>query len=119
MLLTMTLLTTEMPMSGPGRGGRVGISTQQHVIKSLSKDTTRGNFRSQKANISRFGTHNRFADEDPREALLKYAAVAEDDPMWVGKGEDSATGVGILKISNSTTFSFLCSISKNTTQGRV
>lgn len=23
-------------------------------------------------------------DEDPREALLKYADMAEDDPQWVG-----------------------------------
>jgi hypothetical protein len=28
-------------------------------------------------------------DEDPREALLKYAAVSEDDPVWVGKGKQS------------------------------
>jgi hypothetical protein len=65
------------------------------------------------ANMFRFGTHIRFADEDPREALLKYAAAAEDDPMWVGKGEDSATGVDKLKISNSTTFSSLQHIKKH------
>lgn len=29
----------------------------------------------------------RLVDEDPREALLKYAAVSEDDPVWVGKGK--------------------------------
>ncbi|KAI8374471.1 WD40-repeat-containing domain protein [Radiomyces spectabilis] len=53
----------DMPVNGPGKGGRVGMSEQQAVIKSLTKDTTR--------------------DEDPREALLKYADVAEKDPMWV------------------------------------
>jgi hypothetical protein len=30
-------------------------------------------------------------DEDPREALLKYAAVSEDDPVWVGKGKQLCT----------------------------
>ncbi|KAI8987411.1 WD40-repeat-containing domain protein [Mycotypha africana] len=53
----------ELPVSGHGKGGRINMSQQQAVIKSFAKDTTR--------------------DEDPREALLKYADVAENDPMWV------------------------------------
>ncbi|KAI9320545.1 WD40-repeat-containing domain protein [Dichotomocladium elegans] len=53
----------EMPVKGPGKGGRVGINEQQSVIASFSKDTMR--------------------DEDPREALLKYAELAEKEPMWV------------------------------------
>ncbi|ORY93643.1 WD40-repeat-containing domain protein [Syncephalastrum racemosum] len=53
----------EMPVKGPGKGGRVGVNEQQMVIKGFSKDTTR--------------------DEDPREALLKYADLAEKEPMWV------------------------------------
>ncbi|OZJ05475.1 hypothetical protein BZG36_01609 [Bifiguratus adelaidae] len=52
-----------LPVGGPGRGGRLGSSEQQQVLKGLMMDTTRG--------------------EDPREALLKYAKVAEEDPMWV------------------------------------
>jgi len=51
----------EAPMTGPGRGGRVGASATQHVVQNLVRDTTR--------------------DEDPREALLKYA-VSEGQPMW-------------------------------------
>ena len=80
-------MSTEMPMSGPGRGGRVGTNTQQHVIKSLSRDTTRGNTATlvHILVIVETNTHTS-ADEDPREALLKYAAMAEDDPVWVGKG---------------------------------
>jgi hypothetical protein len=54
----------ELPVTGPGRGGRVGASATQHVVQNLVRDTTR--------------------DEDPREALLKYAALAEEDPQWTG-----------------------------------
>ncbi|KAI8320167.1 WD40 repeat-like protein [Martensiomyces pterosporus] len=52
-----------MPIYGHGRGGVIGVNETQHIMKSLIKDTLR--------------------DEDPREALLKYAAVAEEDPMFV------------------------------------
>ncbi|KAF4572697.1 hypothetical protein EYR40_004224 [Pleurotus pulmonarius] len=54
----------ELPVTGPGRGGRVGASATQHVVQNLVRDTTR--------------------DEDPREALLKYANAAEQDPQWTG-----------------------------------
>lgn len=52
----------ELPVNGPGKGGRVGASATQHVVRHLVRDTTR--------------------DEDPREALLKYAEAAEQDPHW-------------------------------------
>ncbi|KAG6837117.1 hypothetical protein H0H93_014423 [Arthromyces matolae] len=52
----------ELPVTGPGKGGRVGASATQHVVQNLVRDTTR--------------------DEDPREALLKYAEKAENDPQW-------------------------------------
>jgi len=52
----------ELPVHGPGRGGRVGASATQHVVQNLVRDTTR--------------------DEDPREALLKYAKIGEEDPQW-------------------------------------
>ncbi|KAJ7042485.1 transcription factor [Mycena alexandri] len=51
----------ELPVTGPGRGGRVGASATQHVVQNLVRDTTR--------------------DEDPREALLKYAHT-QDDQQW-------------------------------------
>ncbi|KAI0067881.1 transcription factor [Artomyces pyxidatus] len=54
----------ELPVTGPGRGGRVGASATQHVVQNLVRDTTR--------------------DEDPREALLKFAKVGEEDPQWTG-----------------------------------
>ncbi|KAL0950885.1 hypothetical protein HGRIS_007644 [Hohenbuehelia grisea] len=54
----------ELPVTGPGRGGRVGASATQHVVQNLVRDTTR--------------------DEDPREALLKYADAGEKDPQWTG-----------------------------------
>ncbi|KAG8989624.1 hypothetical protein FRB90_002156 [Tulasnella sp. 427] len=50
------------PLHGPGKGGRVGASATQHVVQHLVRDSTR--------------------DEDPREALLKYANLAESDPKW-------------------------------------
>lgn len=31
----------ELPVSGPGRGGRVGASATQHVVQNLVRDTTR------------------------------------------------------------------------------
>ncbi|CAK5280130.1 unnamed protein product [Mycena citricolor] len=54
----------ELPVSGPGRGGRVGASATQHVVQNLVRDTTR--------------------DEDPREALLKYAHT-ESNPQWTAE----------------------------------
>ncbi|RXW24743.1 hypothetical protein EST38_g1124 [Candolleomyces aberdarensis] len=52
----------DLPVTGPGKGGRVGASATQHVVQNLVRDTTR--------------------DVDPREALLKYAEAAENDPKW-------------------------------------
>lgn len=52
----------ELPVTGPGRGGRVGASATQHIVQNLVRDTTR--------------------NVDPREALLKYADAAERDPQW-------------------------------------
>jgi len=54
----------ELPVTGPGKGGRVGASATQHVVQNLFRDTTR--------------------DQDPREALLKYAELADKDPQWTG-----------------------------------
>ena len=31
----------ELPVTGPGRGGRVGASATQHVVQNLFRDTTR------------------------------------------------------------------------------
>ena len=53
----------ERPLEGPGMGGRLGSSVTQAIMKTVIKDTRR--------------------DEDPREALLKYAAIAEQDPIFV------------------------------------
>jgi len=54
----------EQPLSGPGVGGRVSNTHfTHHIMKTLNKDTTR--------------------DEDPREALLRYAKIAEQKPLWV------------------------------------
>ncbi|PPQ90468.1 hypothetical protein CVT25_014986 [Psilocybe cyanescens] len=50
----------ELPVTGPGKGGRVGASATQHVVQNLVRDTTR--------------------DVDPREALLRYAD--DKDPQW-------------------------------------
>ena len=54
----------ELPLSGQGKGGRISESHTQHVMLSLNKNTMR--------------------DEDPREALLKYAKEAEENPTFIG-----------------------------------
>ncbi|PVU96186.1 hypothetical protein BB561_001357 [Smittium simulii] len=53
----------ELPVRGQGRGGVIGTSETQYIMRSIIKDTTR--------------------DQDPREALLKHAAAAEESPYWV------------------------------------
>lgn len=52
----------ELPVTGPGRGGRVGASATQHVVQNLVRDTMR--------------------DEDPREALLRIGKTVDNDPQW-------------------------------------
>ncbi|KAI0236779.1 hypothetical protein L0F63_001833 [Massospora cicadina] len=53
------------PASGPGRGSKVGSNFTSHIMKQIIKDTSR--------------------DEDPREALLRYAKEAEDNPLFINQ----------------------------------
>ncbi|KAJ3350977.1 hypothetical protein HDU83_009294 [Entophlyctis luteolus] len=53
----------DRPLTGPGRGGKVGTSLTNHIMKGLIKDTMR--------------------DEDPREAILKHAEEAQTNPFWI------------------------------------
>jgi WD40 repeat protein len=53
----------EQPIEGPGSGGRIGSSVTQSIMRHVLKDTQR--------------------DVDPREALLKYAEIAEKEPLYV------------------------------------
>lgn len=48
----------QVPMSGPGRGGRIGSAATQHVVQGIFRDNTR--------------------EEDPREALLRYHTAGKD-----------------------------------------
>ncbi|KAG9101497.1 hypothetical protein FS749_006400 [Ceratobasidium sp. UAMH 11750] len=57
------------PVNGPGRGGRVGASATQHIVQHMFRDTSR--------------------DEDPREALLKYATKDDDELRWTKAWKDS------------------------------
>ncbi|RKP06240.1 WD40-repeat-containing domain protein [Thamnocephalis sphaerospora] len=57
----------DLPVSGPGRGGRIGSSMQGYLMKDSLRDEIKAS-----------------AAEDPREALLKYAKIAEEEPMFVG-----------------------------------
>ncbi|GAA6063096.1 hypothetical protein JCM10212_003294 [Sporobolomyces blumeae] len=50
------------PVVGPGRGGRVGASATQHVVQGLVRNSMR--------------------DQDPREALLKYATSDPSENTW-------------------------------------
>ena len=59
----------DLPVTGPGQGGRIA-----------STGSTYASFMAQK-----FAAKNRKIDsnEDPREALLKFAKKAAEDPYWV------------------------------------
>lgn len=59
----------ELPVNGPGQGGRIasaGSTYASFIARNLA-------------------TKNRKIDdkEDPREALLKFAKKAEENPYWV------------------------------------
>ena len=56
-------LRPELPLRGPGEGGRIGSSVTQAIMRSVLKDTSR--------------------DADPRDALLRFAARAAQNPTWV------------------------------------
>ncbi|KAG6891420.1 hypothetical protein C0992_007199 [Termitomyces sp. T32_za158] len=69
----------ELPVTGPGKGGRVGASATQHVVQNLVRDTTRDEDREPTF------IHRVMVALDvmnPREALLRYANKAENDPLW-------------------------------------
>ena len=70
----------ELPVTGPGRGGRVGASATQHVVQNLVRDTTRD------VDVSEYFyfTGDKLTVSQPREALLRYAEVADKDPQWTG-----------------------------------
>mmetsp|Transcript_2144 Transcript_2144/g.2396 ORF Transcript_2144/g.2396 Transcript_2144/m.2396 type:complete len:623 (+) Transcript_2144:69-1937(+) len=52
----------EAPVAGPGKGGKLGTSVSQHLLKQLVRKEAFG--------------------EDPREALLKYADKTKESPFW-------------------------------------
>lgn len=52
----------DRPLEGRGKGGRIGAAAQQHMVQGMYTDHSR--------------------NEDPREALLKYADKAEKDRKW-------------------------------------
>lgn len=52
-----------MPIAGHGKGGKIGISATQHIMKSIMKDTSH--------------------EEDPRQAILRHAEDAEKNPIYV------------------------------------
>jgi hypothetical protein len=88
----------ELPVTGPGRGGRVGASATQHIVQNLVRDTTRDVDVSRCVSLRGYNFPQLFgalmtmlADQiffcfflQPREALLKYADAAEKDPQWTG-----------------------------------
>ena len=65
----------EQVMSGPGTGGKLNVGYQQALLASLSGGVS-----------GLGGTKDKIAmyqNEDPREELLKYAKLAEEDPLYV------------------------------------
>lgn len=112
----------ELPVTGPGKGGRVGASATQHVVQNLVRDTTRDEDVSDLvvfafvvcahrgavgAVFCASGSHDTSffcatatktiyifycngVSLQPREALLKYAELADADPQWTA-GEHHAS----------------------------
>ncbi|KAI7830060.1 WD40-repeat-containing domain protein [Kickxella alabastrina] len=62
------------PVYGHGHGGSIGVNETQHLMKSIMKDTLR--------------------DEDPREVLLRYAGVAEAEPVFIATAYNKDTQGG-------------------------
>jgi hypothetical protein len=63
----------ELPVTGPGRGGRVGASATQHIVQNLVRDTTR--------------------DED---VSLLLVPLLDVDARWPGNAFDALeTGVSL------------------------
>ena len=67
----------ELPVHGPGRGGRVGASATQHVVQNLVRDTTR--------------------DEDVRVPLFSFSfcvslwycgMVVVSEIVWLNRADD-------------------------------
>ncbi|KAL7748530.1 hypothetical protein RI367_005940 [Sorochytrium milnesiophthora] len=52
-----------LPHKGPGAGGKIGESELQAQLRGMNNDRSR--------------------DEDPREAFLKHARAAQEDPYWI------------------------------------
>ncbi|TRM61440.1 transcription factor [Schizophyllum amplum] len=69
----------EMPITGPGKGGRVGASATQHVVQNLVRDSTRDEDVSPRFFCQ---TVILICGSQPREALLKYAEAGSKDPQW-------------------------------------
>lgn len=60
----------ERPVQGPGRGGRIGAAATQHLVQSIYQGNSR--------------------DEDPREALLKYAdKVKAEGPKFTAAWQET------------------------------
>ena len=120
----------ELPVTGPGKGGRVGASATQHVVQNLVKDTTReedvrGQFLSLPSVVERSADYHLpscvpgpcsirsytlastvryscrvFCDRcypwQPREALLRHAKSAEQNPRWTAGKRCPGSAVALV-----------------------
>eukprot|EP01134_Creolimax_fragrantissima_P005456 CFRG5456T1 len=59
-----------------GKGGRVAPNLTQHFVGDIQKDTMR--------------------DQDPREAILKFAKISEDDPFYISSAYKNSQPAPIL-----------------------
>jgi hypothetical protein len=65
----------EQVMNGPGTGGKLAIGNQQALLSTMSGGVS-----------GLGGTKDKiamFKAEDPREEILKYAKIAEEEPLFV------------------------------------
>lgn len=64
----------ELPVTGPGRGGRVGASATQHVVQNLVRDTTRDEDVSAPCPFRPANLHSRPFTSSPSESICWHRA---------------------------------------------
>eukprot|EP00761_Pharyngomonas_kirbyi_P002355 gb/GECH01002359.1/.p1 GENE.gb/GECH01002359.1/~~gb/GECH01002359.1/.p1 ORF type:complete len:510 (+),score=102.97 gb/GECH01002359.1/:1-1530(+) len=73
----------DMPISGPGRGGRLGTNMSQIMMSELGM------------------VKKKETESDPREALLKHAKEAEENPQFVSHAYKETQPEPIFDYSNN------------------
>lgn len=89
----------DLPVTGPGKGGRVGASATQHVVQNLFRDTTRDQDVS--CRVLNVLSDGRRTDESVRAGVYDFKILASASTQSVSKTEfceiKRSVGVGCSK----------------------